>query len=305
MLLNEIYNGSREVLCIYSGRFQPFHKGHAHVFKTVQDMFGNDNCFIATSAVQDIVKSPFSFDEKVQMITATGIDKSRVVQVKSPYSAKEIYNHYDPENTVLIYVVGKEVGRLGTDSYSELPEDLNDAKPMSEQKYQVNVPTYEFTVLGRPITSATEIRAMYKKLDDKEAVMFVHDLFGEVNNNIQKILDTKLSRERNSIHECIQRLDEIVVMYNPGDYKPRTSGNKSKHDDSPKRRDTRWGNKIFPGNKGVLARAYFKLNELIKTLNDLDPSKENDPESMKEVLTKLRTVKELIQKYKGKQSEVQ
>lgn len=310
MFLRDLFEShSREVLVILPGRFQPWHKGHAHVFKTVQAMFGDDNCFIATSEKTDQDKSPFEFDEKQEMITATGINKSRVVKVKSPYSAKEIYKHYDPDNTVLIYVVGKEVGRLSTNSYAELPEDLNDAKPMSEQKYQVNIPTHEFTVLGKPITGATELRAMYKTLDDKKAAEFVTDLFGEYKVKVQSILDNKLSRiPKEPMKECIQELNEIIAMYNPRHGTPdkKYSHHKQPVDNqiSTKRRDKRWGNVMHKGNKGIFAKAYFKMNELIKTLDNLDPSKEHDAESMNEFLQKLRQVKEIIQDYKAKQREV-
>ena len=49
------------VIVVYSGRFQPFHKGHFATYQNLTKKFGKDNVFIATSNKTDNVKSPFDF----------------------------------------------------------------------------------------------------------------------------------------------------------------------------------------------------------------------------------------------------
>ena len=90
---------------IYPGRFHPFHKGHKSVYDTLIKRFGKQNVFISTSNKIDPPKSPFSFEEKRAMMALTGIDPSRVVQVKNPYQATEITDSYDENNTILLFAV--------------------------------------------------------------------------------------------------------------------------------------------------------------------------------------------------------
>ena len=54
-----------QILVIYPGRFQPWHKGHKAVYDYLIQQFGRDNVFIATSNKVDPPRSPFSFSEKI------------------------------------------------------------------------------------------------------------------------------------------------------------------------------------------------------------------------------------------------
>jgi len=44
---------------VYSGRFQPFHKGHYATYDHLVKKFGKDSVYIGTSDVTDNKKSPF------------------------------------------------------------------------------------------------------------------------------------------------------------------------------------------------------------------------------------------------------
>ena len=95
-------------LVIYPGRFHPFHKGHKASYDWLNKQFGNDSIFIATSGVQAPVTSPFSYSDKVMMMTKLGIPAGRIVNVKNPYQAVEITSAIPDEekaNTVLIFAV--------------------------------------------------------------------------------------------------------------------------------------------------------------------------------------------------------
>ena len=94
-----------DTVVIYPGRFHPFHKGHKSVYDTLVKRFGQNRVYIATSNKVDPPKSPFTFDEKRAMMALTGVDPSRVVQVKNPYQATEITDNFDPQNTIALFAV--------------------------------------------------------------------------------------------------------------------------------------------------------------------------------------------------------
>ena len=54
----------KKTVVVYSGRFQPFHKGHYASYEKLVSKFGAENVYIGTSNDQSGPKSPFSFKEK-------------------------------------------------------------------------------------------------------------------------------------------------------------------------------------------------------------------------------------------------
>ena len=70
---------------VYPGRFHPFHKGHASVYNSLVKQFGAGNVYIATSDKVDPPKSPFTFDEKVQMMIHAGVPANAIVKTAQPY----------------------------------------------------------------------------------------------------------------------------------------------------------------------------------------------------------------------------
>jgi len=106
--------GMDKVVVVYSGRFQPFHKGHYATYDHLIKKFGKDNVYIGTSDVTDNKKSPFGFKEKKAiMMKMFGISSNKIVQIKNPYAPQEILNKFDSETTGFITVVGeKDSSRL-------------------------------------------------------------------------------------------------------------------------------------------------------------------------------------------------
>jgi len=49
-------------ICIYAGRFQPFHINHYNVYKLLCNKFGKENVYIATSNTVESITSPFNFE---------------------------------------------------------------------------------------------------------------------------------------------------------------------------------------------------------------------------------------------------
>ena len=91
--------GIDKVVVVYSGRFQPFHKGHYATYDNLVRKFGKDSVYIGTSNVTDSKKSPFNFKEKKAiMMQMFGIPSSKIVNVKNPYRPEEITNAFAIEN---------------------------------------------------------------------------------------------------------------------------------------------------------------------------------------------------------------
>ena len=83
------------LVVLYPGRFQPFHLGHKEVFESLQNRFGRDNVYIATSNKTELPKSPFNFNDKVQLMNAAGIPSDRIIEVVSPYQLPSQFNEFD------------------------------------------------------------------------------------------------------------------------------------------------------------------------------------------------------------------
>ena len=65
MFISELFeDADREMLVVYPGRFQPWHKGHYAVYNYLVNEFGRDSVYIASSNKVDPPRSPFNFSEK-------------------------------------------------------------------------------------------------------------------------------------------------------------------------------------------------------------------------------------------------
>ncbi len=104
----------KKSIVVYSGRFQPFHKGHYAAYEKLVSKFGAGNVYIGTSDKTDGGKSPFNFKEKVVIMGKMfGIPPSKIVQVSNPYAPKEILSKFDGQTTAYIAAVGqKDADRL-------------------------------------------------------------------------------------------------------------------------------------------------------------------------------------------------
>ena len=207
-----------QTVVIYPGRFHPFHKGHKSVYDTLVKKFGNDRVYIATSNKIDPPKSPFSFNEKRDMMALTGVDPSRVVQVVMPYVAKEITDSYDPDNTILLFAVSDKDMAIdprfqfkpkqdGSPSYYQ-PAQKN-MRPFSEHGYIITVPTLNFKVLGQPMRSASEFRANFAAADSDTQKAMMTDLFGSYDKRIHDIMSAKISEQLIRADGILEQLIEL------------------------------------------------------------------------------------------------
>ena len=194
------------LIVVYPGRFHPFHLGHKASYDYLVKKYGAENVYIATSDVQAPATSPFSYSDKVSMMTKLGIPASRIARVKNPYQVKEITDNLpEPDNTALIYAISEKdmVGdgarfkfgtkKNGDPSYMQpMPESLKKLQPLSKHAYVDITPTVNFQVRGVDANSASEIRKMYIKGSDADRDQIITDLYGTYYPELRDTFDAKL-----------------------------------------------------------------------------------------------------------------
>jgi len=202
MKINEI-ESSENIVVAYPGRFQPFHKGHAAVYNKLSKMF--PQVYITTSGKTELDKSPFSFDEKREMITSMGIPGNAVIQTRFPNSPSELLEMFDPDTTKFIIVVSKKdmegdnprfsfnPKKDGSDSYYKPFKNVETMQPLSKHGYVLVVPVYEFPIMNQRVSSATEIRDMFRNANPSQQREIVKDLYGEYNQHIHELMRKKLN----------------------------------------------------------------------------------------------------------------
>jgi len=177
----------RKVICVYSGRFQPFHPGHKESYDNLVKEFGKDNVFIGTSDKVELPKSPLKFVEKKKVITTMfkDIPKDKIVQIKNPYNPKEILSQF-PEDTVFVTAVGKKDGdRLGKGKYFDFYKKGSLDKNFKEGGYIFVIPRNVKVNL-----SGTQVRETFSKSDDKAAAF--KQIYGSLDKKLAKLLGDKI-----------------------------------------------------------------------------------------------------------------
>ena len=152
----------KKTVVVYSGRFQPFHKGHYVSYLKLAQKFGKSNVYIGTSNDTSGPKSPFNFNEKVKIITTMfGIPSNKIVQVRNPYAPKEILSQFDGKTTAYVAAVGeKDADRLAGKYF----------KPYKEKAgYGYEEIGYVYAVPAEPNPiSGTDVRNWLGKGSDDE-----------------------------------------------------------------------------------------------------------------------------------------
>jgi hypothetical protein len=189
-------------LVIIPGGFHPFHAGHKALYDAARDAFPSADIYVAATA--DTSNRPFPFEVKKKLARIAGVDGHRFIQVKSPFRAEEITQHYDPANTVLIFARSEKdrdqqpraggIKKDGTASYLQ-PFKRNGLQPMNQHGYMVYLPTVQF---GPGMTSATEIRAKWPGMDAEQKSNLVQQLYPDTQ------VKTKL------VDVIVQMLDHVM-----------------------------------------------------------------------------------------------
>jgi hypothetical protein len=194
-----------KVVVVYSGRFQPFHKGHYATYDHLVKKFGKDNVYIGTSDVTDNKKSPFGFKEKKAiMMKMFGISSNKIVQIKNPYAPQEILNKFDSETTGFITVVGeKDSSRLSGKYFTPYKGKVEDG--YLDKGYVYAAPAQPNAISG------TDVRYWLSAGSEDERKKNFTKAYPKFDEQIFKLITLKLKK----LKECIN--EEIKLNVKVGD----------------------------------------------------------------------------------------
>jgi hypothetical protein len=217
---------SKKIFVIFPGRFHPWHNGHKSVYNYLTTKFGGNDVYITTTGVTELPKSPFTFDEKKQMMITTGIPANKILNVKNNYNLKSVANQIpiNIERDIIIFAVSEKdmiedprfknfVKKDGSPSYLQpLPKNQSKLDPAIKHGYLITVPTVDFTVLGLPARSASQLRSQYATLTPEQQKAFITDLFGNYNTNVHNILNNRLGNNAGKLTEKQKKLLKKLIV---------------------------------------------------------------------------------------------
>lgn len=210
----------------YVGRFHPFHSGHNATYQHLVKKFGKDNVYIGTSDKVQLPKSPFTFKEKVQIMTTMfGIPKNKIVKVKNPYSPKEILQSFSEETTAFITVVGeKDKSRLGGKYFEPYKGEVE--KGYADAGYVYVAPSQ-----GNGI-SGTQVRKGMSDSDEKSRIKFFKKVYPKFNQKIYDLVSGRLVKSESVMEAFLQSID-IKSILNENATSTGIGGNSQGVDDGP------------------------------------------------------------------------
>ena len=206
MFLTEMFeDAGKRLVVIYPGRFQPFHKGHADVFASLQARYGSENVFIVTSNKTDALKSPFNFSDKVRFMHAAGIpDHSIIESSGSPYDLPDTFKPHADRIVFIAAVGAPDARRLhpgalkkdGTPGYFlTLPDSMNQAVTADQHGYVViaDERAENITIGGKSYDAShgTQCRELWNQVRDnpKQRAEFLQQLYGKNDPALGHMLD--------------------------------------------------------------------------------------------------------------------
>jgi Asp-tRNA(Asn)/Glu-tRNA(Gln) amidotransferase C subunit len=195
----------KDFVVVYSGRFQPFHKGHFATYQGLVKKFGKDRVYIGTSNKTDNQKSPFNFKEKKTIMTKMfGVPSNKIVEVKNPYAPTEILKNFDETTTGFITVVGeKDEQRLGGKYFEKYKGKIEFG--YKDKGYVYTSPAQTNAVSG------TDVRNWLSNGTDDEKRKNFLKAYPKFDETIYKFITLKLGKLGESINE------EIKLDVNIGD----------------------------------------------------------------------------------------
>lgn len=215
-------------IAIYPGRFHPFHKGHRAAYDALASKFGKENTFIFTSNKVELPKSPFTYEEKLIMMNAAGVDTSNVFETNQPYKAEQVLKTFkgiDMQKTILVYGVSekdmledprfafeplKRGPNQGQPSYLQ-PYNEQNVETMDKHGYVTTVPTITFNVLGQTAKSASELRAQFATLTEEQQVQFITDLYGKYDSKVHELFKQKLGAKQPVAESFVNDVISILL----------------------------------------------------------------------------------------------
>jgi len=200
-------NGIDKVIAIYPGRFQPFGIHHKKTYDELAKQFGKENTFIATADNMDSKgklkdKSPFTFAQKKQLMTAMGVPADKIIET-NPYRPVEITNKFDADTTAVVFAVGEKdmdtsprfanldgvLKKTGAPAYYKTYKPNESLVGLAKHGYVTVAPHVEIDIPGYDSEmSGTALRQVLATADEKsfEDITGISD--PKVYGMVQKVL---------------------------------------------------------------------------------------------------------------------
>lgn len=218
-------------IVIMPGGFHPFHAGHAELYNSARRAFPDADVYVA--ATNDTSNRPFPFAIKEKLAKLAGVAPGHFVQVKSPFQAREITAQFNPEVDKLIFVRSDkdanqppQAGGTKKDGNPAYLQPLLGAKklePFGKHAYMAYLPTVEF---GPGMTSATEIRTAWPRLNEKRKTALVMSLYPATQSNpalaanVVKMLDTAMDGESIAEMDAQNMVGGMTASYQARENQP-------------------------------------------------------------------------------------
>jgi len=204
------------IIVVYPGRFQPFHKGHKSVYEHLLKDWAH--VYIATTDKVQPGRSPFNFQDKLKFMGMLDVESDKVLQVRNTYNGQDYIDHFTPKfdasNTGLIMVVsdkdmqddprfnfpnlGMSLKKDGNPAYLQKYTDHENMKSMAEHGYIMTAPIFPFKVAGHDLDSASQLRELMSGDEELAKQVFV-DLYDKYNEDIFKLIRERLMITENDI----------------------------------------------------------------------------------------------------------
>lgn len=213
------------MIVILPGGYHPFHAGHMSLYNAATRAFPGAEIYVASSG--DTKTRPFPFTVKRNLATLSGVDPSRFIQVKSPFSPSEITNNFDPNKDIVVFVRSEkdknesplpgQPRKDGTPSYYQA-YSANANMPFGKHAYMAYLPTVEF---ANGFQSASEIRETWPKLSAEQKMKMIVSLYPRIQNNsklinnvvntFDQVLDTSLKESTmNDIQSLVSKIKPLL-----------------------------------------------------------------------------------------------
>jgi len=232
-------------LVIIPGGFHPFHKGHKSLYDAAKKSFPQADIYIAATA--DTSTRPFPFDLKKKLAQLGGVPNDKFIEVKSPFQPREITQHYDPENTTLIYVRSEkdrntspqpdQTKKNGEPSYLQSihGRKKSELQPLSSHGYMAYLPTISF---GSDMSSSTEIRNSWPEYNEQQKSQLIQNLYpataksDQLEKKVIQIFDQVLGSEQLS-EKWSKKYKDSIDCSNPKGFSQRAhcQGKKKKQNE--------------------------------------------------------------------------
>ena len=192
--ISEKAENIKTIFC-YSGKFQPFHRGHFYSYNQALDEF---NCplYIITSNKHDDEDHPFSFVEKRAIISTmfNSIDSNSIINIKRPYSAEEICFKLDLDinKTIIVFGLGiKDSDRFEDQEYYKPYKSSIQLHTADKNSYLYDLPQLNLK-LNDEVIKGSKIRELWRDQTDRENILLFKKIYGSFDDDIFQLFNRKL-----------------------------------------------------------------------------------------------------------------